>query len=630
MAFPVILNGRTYTLADFEGTNYVDGFPDALEDFVTQAGDIYNSTSTSSVAIGTGSKSFTTADSGKPYQEGTPLRIADAAAPETNFMDCIVTSYSGTSLVVESIGFGGSGTKSSWTINIGGAKTVDGTLAINQGGTGATTASAAASALGLGTEDSPEFTGLTVTSSGDFSGATISDLGTVTTADINGGTIDNTVIGGSTPAAGSFTTVTGSGDMNIDSGTLFVDVSEDRVGIGTTSPDKQVDIEDASEAELRLLATGANALTMSAIGFPNEVKFEKGGSNGPLSFYNPSTKRMDISADGDISFYEDTGTTPKFFWDASAERLGIGTSSPDGKMHLFTASAGTVTAASGADELVLENSGTVGMTFLCPNTSAANIIFGDPDDNNIGGIQYGHATDYMSFTTNASEAMRLDSSGNLLVGGPSPDLVNSTRAYFERNINSSSNSNTVTDQNTVVNIDGNIGTTNSEAATSLLCLTGNSGLASTPGRLIKGYGGNGATTHCFEVQHDGDVLNTNNTYGSISDERAKQDITDASSSWDDIKNIRIRKYRLKSNVEEYANNPNLGDAPYHIGVISQEVETVSPGLIKQDLLADGTPDPDAMKHVKYSVLYMKAVKALQEAIARIETLEAEVAALKGA
>ena len=126
MAFPVTLNGRTYTLADFEGNNYVDGLPDAFEDFVTQAGDIYNSTSTSSVAIGTGSKTFTTADSGKPYQAGTPLRIADAAAPSTNFMDCIVTSYSGTTLVVDVIGTVGSGTKSSWTINIGGTKTVGG------------------------------------------------------------------------------------------------------------------------------------------------------------------------------------------------------------------------------------------------------------------------------------------------------------------------------------------------------------------------------------------------------------------------------------------------------------------------------------------------------------------------
>ncbi len=38
MAFPVTLNGTTYTLADFEGLNYVDGFPAALEDFVTDAG----------------------------------------------------------------------------------------------------------------------------------------------------------------------------------------------------------------------------------------------------------------------------------------------------------------------------------------------------------------------------------------------------------------------------------------------------------------------------------------------------------------------------------------------------------------------------------------------------------------
>jgi len=193
MSFPVTLNGRTYTLADFEGTNYVDGFPDALEDFVTQAGDIYNTTSTSSVAIGTGSKSFTTADSGKPYQAGTPLRIADAADPETNFMDCIVTSYSGTSLVVDAFGFAGSGTKSSWTINIGGAKTVDGTLAVNQGGTGATTASAARTNLGLGsiaTQDADS-------------------------VNIDGGNIDGVTIGGASAGAITATTLSNTGNATL-------------------------------------------------------------------------------------------------------------------------------------------------------------------------------------------------------------------------------------------------------------------------------------------------------------------------------------------------------------------------------------------------------------------------------
>ena len=43
-------------------------------------------------------------------------------------------------------------------------------------------------------------------------------------------------------------------------------------------------------------------------------------------------KRLAIASNGDISLYEDTGTTPKLFWDASAESLGIGTSSPSEKL----------------------------------------------------------------------------------------------------------------------------------------------------------------------------------------------------------------------------------------------------------------------------------------------------------
>lgn len=162
MAFPVTLNGRTYTLADFQGLNYVDGFPDALEDFVTQAGNIYTSTSTSSVAIGTGSKTFTIADSGKPYQVGTPLRIADSAAPSTNFLDGVVTAYSGTTLTLDVLFSEGSGTISSWNINIGGIVEADineftGTLALANGGTGATTASGARTNLELSSSDAVSF-----------------------------------------------------------------------------------------------------------------------------------------------------------------------------------------------------------------------------------------------------------------------------------------------------------------------------------------------------------------------------------------------------------------------------------------------------------------------------------------
>jgi hypothetical protein len=61
--------------------------------------------------------------------------------------------------------------------------------------------------------------------------------------------------------------------------------------------------------------------------------YQSNGSNtNKLRFnYNSMSDaggQMTIDSNGDISFFDPTGTTPKFFWDASAESLGIGTSSP--------------------------------------------------------------------------------------------------------------------------------------------------------------------------------------------------------------------------------------------------------------------------------------------------------------
>ena len=135
-----------------------------------------------------------------------------------------------------------------------------------------------------------------------------------------------------------------------------------------------------------------------------------------------------------------------------------------------------------------------------------------------------------------------------------------------------------------------------------------------------------STTVRVNINSDGDIYNHDGTYGTISDERIKQDIVDASSQWEDIKNIRVRKYKKKHDVIQYG----AENTPLELGVISQELETVSPGLVKEDkadsshaeLHEDFTGDtPQNVKYVKYSILYMKSIKALQEAMARIETLE---------
>jgi hypothetical protein len=75
-------------------------------------------TSSTSNAIGTGAKTFT-AETGKSWQPGMFIVIADAAAPSTNSMTAQVTSYNGGtgSLVVDVKSTLGSGTKSSWVIS---------------------------------------------------------------------------------------------------------------------------------------------------------------------------------------------------------------------------------------------------------------------------------------------------------------------------------------------------------------------------------------------------------------------------------------------------------------------------------------------------------------------------------
>ena len=129
------------------------------------------------------------------------------------------------------------------------------------------------------------------------------------------------------------------------------------------------------------------------------------------------------------------------------------------------------------------------------------------------------------------------------------------------------------------------------------------------------------------IRPDGDLENANNSYGTLSDQRYKENITDASSQWNDIKALQIRRYNL------------IGESTTHIGVIAQELDTAGMNGLVYDAPEYGEyenengdtvlgPLETTRKGVKTSVLYMKAVKALQEAMTRIETLETEMTALK--
>jgi hypothetical protein len=116
----------------------------------------------------------------------------------------------------------------------------------------------------------------------------------------------------------------------------------------------------------------------------------------------------------------------------SSGNVGIGISSPDGKLHIQDGSAGTVTAAAGANDLVIETSQTSGMSILCGAGWASVIQFGGGTDNNIANIGINDTTGIMTIGTakaggsmklrvaDGVDAMTLDSSGNVGIGTTSP------------------------------------------------------------------------------------------------------------------------------------------------------------------------------------------------------------------
>jgi hypothetical protein len=97
--------------------------------------------------------------------------------------------------------------------------------------------------------------------------------------------------------------------------------------------------------------------------------------------------------------------------------LGIDSTSADGSLHVLTASAGTVTASTSADDIVVENSGSVGMTFLTPDGSSnQTIYFGTESANTAARIRYKAGTGDFQFVTGTSGGLVLTDDANVHIG----------------------------------------------------------------------------------------------------------------------------------------------------------------------------------------------------------------------
>lgn len=132
------------------------------------------------------------------------------------------------------------------------------------------------------------------------SGGTIIEIGTKpSTIDIDAGTIDGATIGGTTAAAGTFTTLTGSGDLVVDTDTLFVDVSADKVGVNTSSPSAALEVDGNAVAKTNTDTTNTGSVTLDFGANQNFVLT----LTGNVTLANPTTEVVGQS--GFIVFIQD-------------------------------------------------------------------------------------------------------------------------------------------------------------------------------------------------------------------------------------------------------------------------------------------------------------------------------------
>ena len=351
----------------------------------------------------------------------------------------------------------------------------------------------------------------------------------VTGIDINSGTIDGTVIGGASAAAGTFTNIAGTlttaaqanitslgsltsldvtGDVTFGDNDkaifgagsdlqIYHDVSNsyiDEVGSGTlyvradsattiANPSGTISARFRPSTHASLYYNGSVKLDTTSTGVDvtgsvvnsghllhnntSGLKIISGGnatnngsnltlygstnaSAGTFRFRNGTATHLDIAGNGDISFYEDTGTTAKFYWDASAESLdltgagGLDVNTATGLVNIQAGNASAdialgIGSPSTANKVVVTAGGSVGIGTSSPrrqmhihNTASATVglqltngATGQSNDSQGFQLKVGsdsHAelaqmenSDLRIFT-NAQERMRIDSSGNLLVG----------------------------------------------------------------------------------------------------------------------------------------------------------------------------------------------------------------------
>ena len=345
----------------------------------------------------------------------------------------------------------------------------------------------------------------------------------------------------------------------------------------TATTDGGIDINSSGN-----VGVGTSSFTATASG--RQILEINGTSSSLINLDVGGTRKAYHFTDGTSVYSYNTANGNYIFGTNDSERMRIDSS---GKVGIGVSNPGDYHAS--ANSLVTSG----GITLA--NTTQGSIFFADSASGTgeyVGQISYDHANNFMLFVTNNAERMRIDDNGLVST------FAQGNNSNFK--IRNAANS--------------------SSALYFIECFQGASSATS---------GGN----QKFTVRTNGGIQNFQSNDSDLSDEREKKNIVSLDAKWDKVKSWDIKKFH-------YNDDADTDDKRY--GVIAQEVAEHCPEVVTdwlrqeaEDAVLDDegnivTPAQEEIvrKGIKTQQMMWMAIKALQEAQARIETLETEVAALK--